>query len=135
MSGATFALLAKYDALGANSADRIEELIDREKLSGSYEAKSKHFGGCFMNGIRFYDYFDQNLLPCPFCSAEPARSAAEACGGGVFVQEKRVPVAERDYFNSGDVFTVICRTCRVKLSRANMGAAVDAWNRRTQVTN
>lgn len=110
--------------------NRIEELIDREKLSVSHEAISKHFGGCFMSGIRFYDYFDQNLLPCPFCAADPARSAGEATAGGVFVQEKRVPEAERNYFNPGDVFTVICRGCHVKLSRAKLGAAVEAWNTR-----
>ena len=110
--------------------NRIEELIDRGKLSGSHEAILRHFGGCFMSKIQFYDYFDQQLLPCPFCAAAPARNTNEAFNGGVYVEEKRVPEDRQDYFNPCTTFTVVCRTCRVKLTRGKLGAAVEAWNTR-----
>ena len=90
-------------------------------------------GGVTMSHIKITDVFDAPLLPCPLCGAAPARNAQEAIGGGVFLQETIVPEPERDYFHPGYEYTVRCRGCFVRISRAKRDAVIAAWNRRTNV--
>lgn len=83
-----------------------------------------------MKHITINDIFDAPLLPCPLCGAAPARNAEDAMQGGVFLQEVLVPESERDFFHSGNEYTVRCRGCFVRISRAKRESVIAAWNRR-----